>query len=75
MIAPTSQQTRSFAWLKNHCPLDGSVQITDVTSAYSGLNLIGPHAQQLLADVSDISTTLTDFKPMTCKVGDLVKLC
>ena len=71
MIAPTSQQTRSFTWLRKHCPLDGSVQITDVTSAYSGLNVIGPHAQQLLADVSDTSTTLTDFKPMTCQIIDV----
>lgn len=71
MISPTSQQTRSLAWLRKHCPLDGSVQITDVTSAYSGLNVIGPHAQQLLADVSDISTTMKDFKPMTCQVIDI----
>lgn len=68
MIAPTSQQTRSFSWLRKHCPLDGSVMISDLTSAFSGLNVVGPHAQQLLADVTDTSMTLNDFKPMTCQV-------
>lgn len=71
MIAPTSQQTRSLAWLRKHCPLDGSVMISDLTSAFSGLNVVGPHAQQLLADVTDTSMTLNDFKPMTCQVIDV----
>ncbi|VDI20061.1 pyruvate dehydrogenase phosphatase regulatory subunit [Mytilus galloprovincialis] len=71
MIAPTSQQTRSFSWLRKHCPLDGSVMISDLTSAFSGLNVVGPHAQQLLADVTDTSMTLNDFKPMTCQVIDV----
>ncbi|XP_033755629.1 pyruvate dehydrogenase phosphatase regulatory subunit, mitochondrial-like [Pecten maximus] len=68
IISPASQQTRSLAWLQRFQPDDGSVQIRDITSAYAGINVIGPHAQQLLADVTDISTTLKDFKPMTCKV-------
>ena len=68
MICPATQQTRASVWLRRHLPEDGSVQVRDVTSMYSGINLIGPHAQQLLGDVSDVSTDKLDFKPMTYKV-------
>lgn len=71
LIAPTTQQTRCMFWLQKHLPKDGSVQVRDVTSMYSGLNLIGPHAQQLLSDVTEISTSKHDFKPMTCQVIDV----
>ena len=71
MICPATQQSRAWAWLTRHMPLDGSVHLRDVTSMFSGINIIGPHAQQLLADVSDISTTRSDFRPMTCKKLDV----
>lgn len=71
MISPTSQQTRSLNWLRKHRPLDGSVEIRDVTSAYAGINVIGPHAPQLLYDVSGINTSRQEFKQMTCKVIDV----
>lgn len=69
MISPTSQQTRSLNWLLKHRPLDGSVEIRDVTSAYAGINVIGPHAPQLLNDVSGVKTSRQEFKQMTCKVN------
>jgi len=62
-------------WLQKHLPKDGSVQIRDVTSMYSGLNLIGPHAQQLLSDVTETSTAKHDFKPMTSQVKLLLFKC
>ncbi|XP_052816220.1 pyruvate dehydrogenase phosphatase regulatory subunit, mitochondrial-like isoform X2 [Mya arenaria] len=71
LIAPTSQQTRCMFWLQKHLPKDGSVQVRDVTSMYSGLNLVGPHAQQLLSDVTETSTLKHDFKQMTCQVIDV----
>ncbi|XP_061163484.1 pyruvate dehydrogenase phosphatase regulatory subunit, mitochondrial-like [Saccostrea echinata] len=71
MISPTSQQTRSLNWLLKHRPADGSVEIRDVTSAYAGINVIGPHAPQLLNDVSGVKTSRQEFKQMTCKVIDV----
>ncbi|XP_052233502.1 pyruvate dehydrogenase phosphatase regulatory subunit, mitochondrial-like isoform X2 [Dreissena polymorpha] len=71
LIAPTQQQTRCMFWLQKHLPKDGSVQVRDVTSMYSGINLIGPHAQQLLSDVTETSTLTHKFKPMTCQVIDV----
>ncbi|XP_055891264.1 pyruvate dehydrogenase phosphatase regulatory subunit, mitochondrial-like [Biomphalaria glabrata] len=71
IICPATQQTRCIAWLNYHLPPDGSVQVTDVTSMFSGINIIGPHAQQLLADVSEFPTTKTAFRPMTSNVIDV----
>ena len=71
MICLAFQQTRAIAWLKSHVPSDGSVQVTDVTSMYSGINIIGPHAQQLLGDVADISTNKTNFRPMSATIIDV----
>ncbi|KAK6174464.1 hypothetical protein SNE40_017735 [Patella caerulea] len=71
MICPATQQTRALSWLQRNLPADGSVQVRDVTSMYSGINVIGPHAQQLLADVTDVSTTKKDFNVMTCKIIDV----
>jgi glycine cleavage system T protein len=45
---------RDLAWLRHHVPTDGSVEITDRSSHYTGLGLWGPKArdvlQQLCAD-------------------------
>ena len=48
MIGPTAQQTRAAAWLNQHIPKDKSVQLSDVTSMYTAINVIGPKAQELL---------------------------
>ncbi|CAG5136045.1 unnamed protein product [Candidula unifasciata] len=71
IICPATQQTRAIAWMNKHLPADGSVQVTDVTSMFSGINLIGPHAQQLLADVSDFPTNKSAFRPMTVHIIDV----
>ncbi|CAL1532543.1 unnamed protein product [Lymnaea stagnalis] len=71
IICPATQQTRGIAWLNTHLPADGSVQVTDVTSMFSGINIVGPHAQQLLADVSDFPTNKTAFRPMTTNLIDV----
>ncbi|ESO90301.1 hypothetical protein LOTGIDRAFT_233822 [Lottia gigantea] len=71
MICPATQQTRALSWLRRHLPADGSVQVSDVTSMYSGINVMGPHAQALLGDVTDVSTQKKDFKVMTCRFIDV----
>jgi len=67
MIGPTAQQTRSYVWLRDHLPQDGSVQLTDVTSMYTSVNVIGPRAQELLSELTDISLAKQDFYSMTYK--------
>jgi len=41
-----------LAWMKKHMPHDGSVHVTDVTSAYCGLGLWGPKARDTIEKVS-----------------------
>lgn len=66
LISPTSQSTRSMKWLKSHVPEDGSIFLSDVTSLYTALNVIGPKAKYLLAELSD--ENFNDFARMTCRV-------
>lgn len=42
-----------LAWLRLHAPTDGSVQIRDLTSAYTGVALWGPRARDVLGSVAD----------------------
>ena len=66
LVSPTSQSTRNMKWLKSHVPEDGSIFLSDVTSLYTALNVIGPKAKYLLAELSD--ENLNDFARMTCQV-------
>ena len=54
-----------MSWITNHLPSDGSIQVTDMTSSFSGINLIGPHAHLLLDDVSNVATDKKGFRPMS----------
>lgn len=44
---------RDSQWIRSHMPVDGSVYMHDVTSAYAVINLTGPRARDVLAKVSD----------------------
>ena len=68
LVGPTAQQTRSFDWLRDHLPTDGSVQLSDVTSMYTALDVIGPKAKELLSELTDTPLSKQDFPHMTCKV-------
>lgn len=46
VVAPTLAQTRTNAWLAEHLP--GDATLTDVTSGYAVLALMGPRAREVL---------------------------
>lgn len=52
MVSPTSQQTRVLDWLKDHLPKDESIQLADITSMYTVVNVIGPKAGALISELS-----------------------
>lgn len=62
------QQTRNMKWLSEHFPEDGSVLMSDVTSMYTAINVVGPKAVELLSELTDESLSKTDFPQFTCKV-------
>ncbi|UJR10014.1 hypothetical protein I4U23_014237 [Adineta vaga] len=56
-------------WLKTHVPKDDSIFLSDVTSLYTALNVIGPKAKYLLNELSD--ENFNDFGRMTCQEIDV----
>lgn len=68
MIAPTIQQTRCKNWIRRHLPSDGSVAVSDVTSAYTAICIIGPATRQLLSELTDTDLNPKSFPFFTFKV-------
>lgn len=64
MMSPTAQQTRISEWMKRHLPKDGSVSLSDVTSMYTVLNVVGPKSKELM---SELTRTEMDIPGFTCK--------
>eukprot|EP01136_Pigoraptor_vietnamica_P037311 Opistho-1_new@105106 len=58
VISPTAQTTRDYAWITRNVPSDAHCVVTDVTSGYAVLAVMGPKSRELLnrlgpADLSD----------------------
>lgn len=58
---------RDIAWLHLHAPDDGSVAITEVTSATAGLGLWGPHARDVLSDIAEQDVSGSAFPYFTAR--------
>ncbi|KAJ8738008.1 hypothetical protein PYW08_000603 [Mythimna loreyi] len=71
MIAPTIQQTRCKAWLKRHLPPNGSVTLSDVTSMYTAICIMGPFTRNLLSELTDTDLSPSNFPFFTFKEIDV----
>ncbi|XP_043527006.1 pyruvate dehydrogenase phosphatase regulatory subunit, mitochondrial isoform X2 [Frieseomelitta varia] len=71
MIAPTIQQTRCKHWINRHLPIDGSVAVSDVTSAYTAICIMGPATRQLLSELTDTDLNPKNFPFFTFKELDV----
>ncbi|XP_071535979.1 pyruvate dehydrogenase phosphatase regulatory subunit, mitochondrial-like isoform X2 [Panulirus ornatus] len=49
MLAPTSQQTRIMDWMRRQITAEGCVSVSDVTSKYSVLGVVGPKSREMLS--------------------------
>ncbi len=70
LITGGSLLPRDRAWVERHAPQDGSVTITDLSSAYTALGLWGPRARDVLQRVAeeDVSNGAFPFytaRPLT----------
>lgn len=61
MVSPTSQQTRIYDWMSRHLPSDHSVNLNDVTSMYTVINVVGPKSNQLLSEMSNAKVNISPF--------------
>ena len=57
IVTGTAFGQHDIAWIRQHAPDDGSVQVTDVTSAYACYGLWGPRAREIMQPLtaSDLS--------------------
>ena len=52
IVTGTAFGRHDLAWIRQHAPDDGSVTVTDVTSAYACLGLWGPKSREILAPLT-----------------------
>lgn len=71
MIAPTIQQTRCKSWMKRHLPTNGSVTLSDVTSMYTAICVMGPFTRNLLSELTDTDLAPSNFPFFTFKEIDV----
>ncbi|KAG5672724.1 hypothetical protein PVAND_002825 [Polypedilum vanderplanki] len=70
MISPTSQQTRILEWMTNNLPKNNnSIKLSDHTSSYTVLNVVGPKALALLSELTNTDINLKPFEYRQVNVG------
>ncbi|KAK7070590.1 hypothetical protein SK128_018438 [Halocaridina rubra] len=71
MISPSIQQTRCGTWLKRNLPSDGSVVMSDITSMYTAICLMGPLARSVLSELTDLDLSSKAFPFFSFKEIDV----
>ncbi len=67
IVTGTAFGQHDLAWIRHHAPEDGSVQVTDVTSAYTCLGLWGPMSRDILQPLTVADLSNAAFPYMTAK--------
>ena len=69
MVSPTNQQTRTYEWMQRNLPSDHSVAVTDMTSMYTVINVVGPKSRELMSELSNSDINLQPFTYKKVNVG------
>jgi glycine cleavage system aminomethyltransferase T/glycine/D-amino acid oxidase-like deaminating enzyme len=66
IVTGAAQATRDADWIRRHIPHDARALLTDVTSSYAVLSVMGPHSRALLQRVTgaDLSSSAFPFGTM-----------
>jgi 4-methylaminobutanoate oxidase (formaldehyde-forming) len=67
IVTGTAFGQHDAAWLRQHAPEDGSVQVSDVTSAYACLGVWGPSSRALLQPLTTADLSNAAFPYMTAR--------
>lgn len=63
MVSPSSQQTRIYEWMSNNLPEnDTSIKLSDQTSMYTVINVVGPKAFRLMSELTNSDVDLPPFR-------------
>jgi 4-methylaminobutanoate oxidase (formaldehyde-forming) len=74
IVTGTAFGNHDREWIRRHLPGDGSVQVQDVTSAWSCQGIWGPRSREVLAGLTPQSLANEDFPYMSVRemtVGDV----
>lgn len=70
MVSPSSQQTRIYEWMENNLPSkDSSIKLSDETSMYTVINVVGPKALMLMSELTNSDVDLPPFRYKKVNVG------
>ncbi|HMN31144.1 MAG TPA: FAD-dependent oxidoreductase, partial [Caldilineaceae bacterium] len=61
LVSGTAQTMRDLDWIRRHIPTTAAAHLSDTTSHYGVLAVMGPHSRTLLQRVSDADLSNTAF--------------
>jgi len=64
IVTGTAFGQHDFAWIRQHGPDDGSVQVVDETSRYACFGMWGPHAREILQPLAGVDLSGASFPYM-----------
>ncbi|KAI0981576.1 hypothetical protein GJ496_002891 [Pomphorhynchus laevis] len=67
LVAPCSQTTHCLPWLRRQLRKDENITISDITTQYGVLNLVGPMASKFLESVTHSDMSIYDFQASALK--------
>lgn len=71
VVTGAPDQTSDLHWLRSHIPAGAQVRITDVTSMYATLGIMGPDSRNLLQQLTDTDLSNEAFPFATSREIDL----
>ena len=69
LVDSIKQTTRNLQWFSKHSQKFPDVKITDVTSHYSALSLLGPESEKVLQSLTQTSVDIKNFPLNVVKVA------
>ena len=67
IVTSAASVTRDYTWIKRHVPDDARVTLTDVSSSYAVLSVMGPRSRDLLSRLTDADLSNEAFPFLTSK--------
>ena len=71
LITGSAQPVHDADWIRKNLPADAHVTLTDVTSAYAVLALMGPHAREILSRLTSADLSNAAFPFATVREIDI----
>ena len=71
IITAGATENRDFDWIKRHIPEEARAVLTNVSSGYAMLGLMGPRSREVLSELTDQDLSNEAFPYATAKVIDV----